>query len=558
MTGRFEPRSPAADIRALYIDCTHVHQTRNTSGIGRVVRNLAVLGSELSEELGVPVRPMLLTSRGFAVIPADWLTPRRPGVFVRLLRHCTRSVVAVFRSADALVVYSPMLTRLLWSGIAESARSTARSAFLFANRLVPSRVKSSMRSWTRSFALHLTHPDVGSTVTRWLFGIIRIAFALVAWVLHLFARALNRAISFATALARRARRSIRGCFPWLREQRQVMRRALLALRLRGRLVELGAGDVLLLADSNWDSSNLWPHVTNARDRGAIIASVVYDLIPLRHPDFVDENLTRVFTSHLRQVTANNDFIVAISRDTCLDFLDFARSTVNPGWSAARARTFRLGSDKWTGDPTECSEACGEVVRRVGDRAAYLIVGTFEVRKNHRTVLDAFDQLWSEGSDICLLILGRPGFRTGDQIARVRSHREWGNRLFWASNASDGDLESWYRASRGVIMASYAEGFGLPVAEALARGKSAITSDIPAHREIADGFCDFFDPSRPDELATLLRRDLAGDRSAGLKPVSDFQWPDWHESVRECLGQCIAAASLGPRGRPTAAIHLGSS
>jgi len=337
-----------------------------------------------------------------------------------------------------------------------------------------------------------------------------------------------------------------------------MRRGFLSLLLRSRQVELGAGDVLLLADSNWDSSNLWPHVANARDRGAIVASVVYDLIPLRRPDFVDSNLARIFIRHLQQVTANNDFIIAISRDTCLDFLDFARSTVNPGWSAARACTFRLGSDKWTGDATGCSQACEEVVRRAGDRAAYLVVGTFEVRKNHRTVLDAFDQLWSEGSDVCLLILGRPGFRVADQIARVRSHREWCKRLFWASSASDGDLESWYRACRGVIMASYAEGFGLPVAEALARGKSAIASDIPAHREIAEGFCDFFDPSSPDELATVLRRDLSGHRSSGLKPVSDFRWPDWRESVRECLGQCIAAASLGPRGLSTAAIHLGSS
>jgi len=121
VTARLARRSPAGKIRALYIDCTHVHQTGNTSGIARVVRNLAVLGAEMSEELGVPVRPVILTSRGFAVISADWLTPRNPGVIVRLLRHCTKSVVAVLRSVDALLVYSPMLTRVLWSGIPERA-----------------------------------------------------------------------------------------------------------------------------------------------------------------------------------------------------------------------------------------------------------------------------------------------------------------------------------------------------------------------------------------------------------------------------------------------------
>lgn len=554
MIARDEISPRPAGVRSLYVDCTHVYQTRNTSGIARVVRNLAVLGSGMSNELSVDVRPILLTSRGFAVISPDWLTPRESGVVLRLARWCARCLIAVLRSAEALVVYAPLLARMFWAGLPERISSSARTI----RGWMPTWLRARVRRRLRWFARHLADPYAGSIVTRWFFGLLRVALALVAGCGHLCARICERVGEVLWRFARSIGRAIRRGFQWMRLRRASLRRWLLAFRLRNKHVELGPSDVLLLADSNWDSGELWTRVANARSRGAIVASVMYDLIPLRRPDFVDQRLTSVFTEHLRRVTANNDFIIAISRDTCLDFLDFARSSGNPGWIASRARTFRLGGDKWTDVLTSCSEPCAEVVRLVGARPAYLVVGTFEIRKNHRAILDAFDSLWSDGTDVCLLILGRPGFRAGDQMARVRSHREWGSRLFWATNASDGDLESWYRASRGVIMASFAEGFGLPVAEALARGKPAIVSDIPAHREIADGFCEFFDPSRPDQLATLLRHELSNIRNPDLRPVADFEWPDWQASVRECLRECIAAAALGQRGVPTPAIHLRAS
>lgn len=558
MTARDASSSLAGSVRALFVDCTHVYQTRNTSGIARVVRNLAVLGSGMSSELGVGIRPILLTSRGFAVIPPDWLTPRPPGAIVRFIRWCARCVLAAARSAEALLEFAPLLARVIWAGCPERIAASSHAIGRKIRGMLPSWLKTGLKISATWFGRRLADPDAGTIGTRWFFGILRLILAFLGLCGHVIARTC---MGFGTILARVGRtgnRMIRNGFRWARLQRAALRHRLLAFRLRTRHVELGAGDVLLLADSNWDSAQLWPHVAAARSRGAIVASVMYDLIPLRRPDFVDHRLTSVFTAHLKRVTANNDFIIAISRDTCLDYLDFARSSGNPGWVASRACTFRLGGDKWTNVLTSCSESCAEVVRLVGDRAAFLVVGTFEIRKNHRAILDAFDRLWSEGADVCLLILGRPGFRAGDQMARVRSHREWGKRLFWAPDASDGDLESWYRASRAVIMASFAEGFGLPVAEALARGKPAIASDIPAHREIAEGFCSFFDPSRPDQLATLIRRELSDTRSPDLKPVGDFKWPDWQASVRECLRECIATAALGPRGATNPAIHLRAS
>lgn len=545
-------------VRALYVDCTHVHQTRNTSGIARVVRNLAILGSEMSGELGLPVRPILQTSQGFAAIPTSWLMPRTRGFVGSLARSIKLASRAAFLSVEDLIARVPALWLACRTGVRTWIASAARRILRGASSVLPSKIRLLVKQSSNWFGDRLTKPASGSLPTRMFFGLVRILLAVAALFTHLIWAVIALIGAALIGAARGISRGLRVAVGVVRSSRTGASRALLAFRLRGRHVQLGQGDVLLLADSNWDSDTLWTRVAEARSRGTIVGSVVYDLIPLRRPDFVDEKLTRVFTRHLHRVGEHNDFTVAISRDSCREFLRFAESARHTGWDETRARTFRLGGDKWTQVHSMCSEAGAEVVRRIGDRPAYLVVGTFEIRKNHRVILDAFDRLWSDGTDVCLLILGRPGYRVDDQMARVRAHPEFGRRLFWAENASDGDLESWYSASRGVIMASYAEGFGLPVAEALARNKPAIVSDIPAHREIADGFCEFFDPADADRLAALLRLDMAGIRNPALRPIASFVWPDWKASVRECLRECVGAAMLGPRAGGSPAIHLGAS
>jgi hypothetical protein len=71
------------------------------------------------------------------------------------------------------------------------------------------------------------------------------------------------------------------------------------------------------------------------------------------------------------------------------------------------------------------------------------------------VLDAFDQLWSQGLDINLIVAGAEGWqhlpqamrRTIPQIVtRLRSHPERGRRLFWVKGPSDEYLEKIYAAS----------------------------------------------------------------------------------------------------------------
>ena len=116
---------------------------------------------------------------------------------------------------------------------------------------------------------------------------------------------------------------------------------------------------------------------------------------------------------------------------------------------SRQRPFRIGWFHHGADIDQAAPTRGlpkDAARNLAAFAArpsFLMVGTIEPRKGHLQVLDAFDQLWSQGVDVNLIIAGAEGWqhlpqdmrRTIPQIvARLRSHPERGRRLFWVNRA----------------------------------------------------------------------------------------------------------------------------
>ncbi|MBS0187586.1 MAG: glycosyltransferase [Planctomycetes bacterium] len=358
-----------------------------------------------------------------------------------------------------------------------------------------------------------------------------------------------------------AKRAARGTIAALRKaNRAIVRtraaagKTFLTLRLWGQRVAFAPGDTLLLCDSNWDEVVLWKWIAELRARGGLVGAVVYDLIPVRRPEFVDAGLYNVFDAHLRRLSRECDFVIGISRETSRDFLDFARSSDRPGWTEDRTGSFRLGAGGWATDASEATPRCTAVLAACAGVPIFLVVGTIEIRKNLSAVLGAFETLWNQGETPALVVVGKPGFGGKAAIEQMLRSPSFGRRLFWLADASDSDLEACYRAAAALIMPSRAEGFGLPVVEALQRGKAVLASDIPTHREIADGFCGFFDPSRQDELEMLVRAHIRNGRGKELRPLEEFKWPAWSESARECLCECRRMIALGARCSPGSPLH----
>ena len=106
-------------------------------------------------------------------------------------------------------------------------------------------------------------------------------------------------------------------------------------------------------------------------------------------------------------------------------------------------------------------------------------------------------------DASLCIVGRIGWLCEELVSRIVRHPQYNRSLFMFNDLSDAELEYCYQHAKGLIFPSHAEGFGLPVVEALQHGLHVLVSDIPIHREVGREFCTYFDPQSPAALARLV-------------------------------------------------------
>jgi O-antigen biosynthesis alpha-1,2-rhamnosyltransferase len=303
----------------------------------------------------------------------------------------------------------------------------------------------------------------------------------------------------------------------------------------------GENDLFLLPDAYWTRRGVWQAAENARQSGATITTLIYDLIPLTHPQYVGTKRMEGFRKYLHNAIEHSDMIVAISRTVQEDVQAYIQDHRSSFRNVPRfVKHFKLGA--------ELSLVQGEVrpaVRALfqsesehdSPKNPYLMVATFDPRKNHHYLLDAFDLLWKTRSDLRLCLIGRVGSLCEDVVSRIRSHPALNKQLFAFYDIKDAELQHCYQHCRGVVFPSIVEGFGLPIVESLWFGKRTFASDTPIHREVGQDDCVYFDLSTPKSLASEIERweSLAVSHSSRLptrRPTT------WAESSRQLIACCL--------------------
>jgi glycosyltransferase involved in cell wall biosynthesis len=174
----------------------------------------------------------------------------------------------------------------------------------------------------------------------------------------------------------------------------------------------------------------------------------------------------------------------------------------------------------------------------------LSVGHLERRKNYFALLDAIALLHAEGIRVTLLILGNDsgqGRLLEDRIAALGL----GHSVQVLCGLSDEEVRCAYQLCSVFVFPSLYEGFGIPLLEAMAAGKSMVISDIPVFREITQDQAAYFDPASPRSIAAAIRRTLesADDRSRmieyGRLRVRDFSYAEAAAQLRELYANGFA-------------------
>jgi alpha-1,2-rhamnosyltransferase len=171
------------------------------------------------------------------------------------------------------------------------------------------------------------------------------------------------------------------------------------------------------------------------------------------------------------------------------------------------------------------------------REYYLMVGSIEPRKGQLTVLDAFEHLWRGGDTARLVIAGRIGWRFGEIVRRIEGSPFAGGQLVALHDASDAEVGWLYRHARAVVLASHAEGFGLPLVEAMHEGVPVLASDIPVFRDVGGAYPEYFSLAEPGAFGKALAA-LRTRLAAGQRPQPQ-RWPTWDEAAREMIRKALA-------------------
>jgi glycosyltransferase involved in cell wall biosynthesis len=216
--------------------------------------------------------------------------------------------------------------------------------------------------------------------------------------------------------------------------------------------------------------------------------------------------------------------------------------------AAFARTEELpsppGIAAWLG-----SEPLRAVNLSPTPRPTFVTLGTIEARKNHLLLLEIWsrivDRLGSSAPQ--LLIIGQRGWEADPVFELLDRNEKLRGHVVEINNCSDEELAGHLATARALLFPSHAEGYGLPLIEALGLGAPVIASDLPAFRELVADIPTYLSPldSEGWEAAILdYSQDASVAREAQVTRMKSFSVPDWvgHFDAVEAWLDTLGAAA----------------
>lgn len=296
-------------------------------------------------------------------------------------------------------------------------------------------------------------------------------------------------------------------------------------------------DILFMLDSTWI-----PQVFHAlelvKHQNPRIIFSVYDLIPIHYPEFCDEDLIRRFKDYYLNASRIASGFMAISASVSEDMRAYL-SLMNPSQPhQVDCDYFHLGADF---RPLTSEASVRPSLKQLFTQSSqvFLIVSTIEPRKNHAYLLDAFDQFWASNQSATLLIIGRVGWKVESLMERLLSHSQLNKQLFLFHDLTDFELSYAYEHATALTFPSVAEGFGLPIIEALQHGLPVIASDIPVHREIGGDLPYYVQLNESESLVNLLHDIHHNGIKEAHRPNANYQWLSWQQATHQLLQKLIA-------------------
>jgi glycosyltransferase involved in cell wall biosynthesis len=212
--------------------------------------------------------------------------------------------------------------------------------------------------------------------------------------------------------------------------------------------------------------------------------LIHDLIPITHPQFCRLGEADKHRQRIRNALKSASGIICNSQATVEELMTFAEE------------------EHLETPPIVASWISGQIAKRPTagakpSRPYFIALGTIEGRKNHQLLLDVWSNLiegCSQEAVPGLMIVGQRGWKAERVFELLDEPGRLGRHVRELGSCDDEELTKLLSGATALLMPSFAEGFGLPIIEALQLGTPIIASDLPVFREIAGEIPQYVDPA----------------------------------------------------------------
>lgn len=200
----------------------------------------------------------------------------------------------------------------------------------------------------------------------------------------------------------------------------------------------------------------------------------------------------------------------------------------------------------------------EIIPFKHPRPYFLFVGQKEPRKNLPGTIEGFHRAVTRGLKHHDLVLVGPDGWKQDELAGMIAAGDVGERIVDLGPISDARLAGLYQGCAALVLASFYEGFGIPLLEAMQQGKPVITSNAGVLSEVGGDAALLVDPGKPDRIAEAFMR-LANDSRTCSRLAANARVRSrlfsWDHAARQTVDVLAAAAGRQP-GLPGEPRHRG--
>lgn len=314
----------------------------------------------------------------------------------------------------------------------------------------------------------------------------------------------------------------------------------------------GQGGWLVVLGSPWSSPGYAGRISAFCAQHELrLALLLYDIIPLRRPEWVDYGLRLAFQEWFHSVVPLADVVLAISQATARDVERYAKQTSLT--LRGRVQPIPLG----TGFRPPVSALR---TRRLPARRSFaLIVATIEARKNHLLLF----RIWRELTELLpmekiptLVFAGRVGWLVQDLMQQMHNTDWLNGKIMLIDSPSDAELATLYSDCLFTLYPSFYEGWGLPVTESLAYGAPCISSNRTSLPEAGGDLAIYFDPDNLPEAVRKVREVIEDPKALQAwraRVAREFRPVSWTESARAIIGQLHNAGEAQAPPRRAATI-----